>query len=245
MARTRRRTRRRRSGRSRRAGGDATWLIVALLVVAVFIAVRNAKDDDTATADPRASTTSTAPPAAPPSGSPAELLATLVVADEADRQGYEREVFGEGWLVDASGCDVRNVVLAEESRVPATRAPDGCTVDRGEWLSLYDDYSTPNPGELEIDHVVALAEAWDSGANVWAPDRREQYANDLDRPDALIAVTTATNQSKGDSDPAEWMPPNRSSWCRFATAWITQKAAWELTIDVAERDALRNVLATC
>lgn len=242
MARTRRRTRRRRSGRSWRTGPDATWLVVAVLAVAVFIAVRNAQDDDTATADPRPTTSSTAPPAA---GSPAELLATLVVADEGDRLGYEREVFGEGWLVDASGCDVRNVVLAEESRVPVTRAPDGCTVEGGEWLSLYDNSTIPDPDELEIDHVVALAEAWDSGAASWAPDRREQYANDLDRPDALIAVTTATNQSKSDSDPAEWTPPNRSSWCRFATAWITQKAAWELTVDVAERDALDNILATC
>lgn len=242
MARTRRRTRRRRSGRSRRSGGDATWLVVALLVVAVFIAVRNAQDDDTATADPRATPSPTGPPV---SGSPAELLASLVVTDEADRQGYEREVFGEGWLVDSSGCDVRNQVLAEESQVPVTRGPDGCAVVRGEWLSIYDGYSTPDPAELEIDHVVALAEAWDSGASTWAPDRREEYANDLERPDALIAVTAATNQSKSDRDPAEWMPPNRSAWCRFTAAWITQKAAWQLTIDPAEHDALDNILASC
>jgi hypothetical protein len=72
-----------------------------------------------------------------------------------------------------------------------------------------------------------------------------QYANDLNRRDALIAVTAATNQSKSDRDPAEWMPPNRDAWCRFAAAWITQKATWHLTIDPAERDALRNVLTSC
>lgn len=218
-------------------------LIVLLVAVAAFIVVRRSQGEEQAgpaTVGPP----STSTPAA--EGQPAvELLATLAVAPEVSRDGYEREAFGGDWLVDQSGCDTRHRVLADESRVPATRGADGCTVTGGEWLSLYDGYTTPGPEELEIDHMVPLAEAWDSGANVWSPEQREQYANDMVRPDALVAVTAATNQSKSDSDPAEWMPPSRDAWCRYVEAWIAQKAAWQLTIDVGERDALTNVLATC
>jgi hypothetical protein len=243
MARTRWRRRRRRWGgrrRSRRSRRDGRLLLVLLLAVAVFIAVRSARGDESGA--PPGPTTTTAPP---PAGSPAALLAALVVAEEADRDGYSREAFGVGWALDANGCDVRNQVLADESRVPVTRAGDGCAVVRGEWLSLYDNRTTPDPDELEIDHVVSLAEAWDSGAASWSADRRSQYANDLAHPDALLAVTAASNQSKSDSDPAEWMPPHRPSWCRFAAAWITQKSAWKLTVDAAERTALQDALAGC
>lgn len=223
-------------------------LVVLVVAVAAFIVMRRSQDeaqDPPATMGPPAtSTPAETGPAA--SDTPAvELLATLAVMPEVSRNGYEREAFGPGWLVDQSGCDTRSRVLAEESRVPVTRGADGCTVAGGDWLSLYDGYSTPNPEELQIDHMVPLAEAWDSGANVWPPEQREQYANDTLRPDALIAVTAATNQSKSDRDPAEWMPPNRDAWCRYVDAWITQKAAWQLTIDVGEHDALSNVLATC
>jgi hypothetical protein len=225
-------------------------LVIVVLLVAGFIAFRRAQGDATGSptaGDPTSTTLGSIPPGEPPEGdrAAADLLATLVVGDEASRDGYEREAFGEGWLVGPDGCDVRDKVLAEESQVPVTRGADGCDVVAGKWLSLYDGYSTPDPTELEIDHMVPLAEAWDSGAGVWSPDRREQYANDTLRPDALVAVTAATNQSKSDRDPAEWMPPNRDGWCRYADAWITQKAAWQLTIDPAERDALRNVLTTC
>jgi uncharacterized protein DUF1524 len=174
-------------------------------------------------------------------------LGALTVTREGTSDSYERTAFGDGWLVGRDGCDTRDEVLAAESRVPATRGRDGCTVTRGDWLSLYDGYSTPDPGELDIDHMVPLAEAWESGASSWTPDQRERYANDTDshRPDALVAVTAAMNRSKSDRDPAEWMPPNRDAWCRYATAWITQKRAWHLTIDPAERRTLRNVLASC
>jgi hypothetical protein len=225
-------------------------LVIVVLLVVGFIAFRRAQDDATgspAAGDATSTTLGSVPPAAPPADDRAstDLFATLVVADEAGRDGYEREAFGEGWLVGPDGCDVRDKVLAEESQVPVTRGADGCDVVKGSWLSIYDGYSTPDPAELQIDHMVPLAEAWDSGAGGWPPERREQYANDTVRPDALIAVTAATNQSKSDRDPAEWMPPNSDSWCRYADAWIIQKAAWQLTIDPPERDALRNILTTC
>jgi Protein of unknown function (DUF1524) len=241
---------------------------VVVLVVLAFLAARALGDEGDGTAtdgapgdDRRSTTTATTDPprrpdrqpdrpatSAPGAGDDApadELLATLTVTEEGSDAGYERDEFGEGWRTDRRDCDVRERVLAEESQVPVTREDDECTVVEGEWVSLYDGYATPDPDELEIDHVVALAEAWESGADDWSDERRERFANDTRRPDALIAVTAATNQSKSDRDPAEWMPPNRDAWCRYAEAWITQKSAWELTVDRAERRALRNVLATC
>lgn len=252
MARTRRRRRtrtrrRRRRSRSGRISGFELVLVVGLLI-AGFLAVREVTEDRPGGAGPAAPTT--APPArgTAPTTAPRpvdELLAGLTVAPETGGAGYEREAFGEGWRTQRDGCDTRERVLAEESRVEPRLGADGCSVIGGRWLSLYDGYSTPDPDELEIDHVVALAEAWESGASEWPAERRERFANDLARPNALMAVTEATNQAKSDQDPAEWMPPSRASWCRYAGAWITQKATWGLTVDPAERDALGNVLAAC
>lgn len=173
-----------------------------------------------------------------------ELLATLVVRDEGSRSGYEREAFGEGWAVDGNGCDTRERVLAEESKAPITRRDD-CSVVEGRWSSLYDGDTTRDPGDLEIDHMVPLAEAWESGASSWTAERRADYANDTRRHGALIAVTAGMNQAKSDRDPAEWLPPDQGSWCRYVNAWIVQKHDWHLTIDRAERDRLREVLTTC
>jgi hypothetical protein len=173
-----------------------------------------------------------------------DVLATLRVEGESDG-GYERAAFGDGWAPAGDGCDVREEVLAVESTIGVARADDGCEVTQGRWVSLYDGYSTADPGELEIDHLVPLAEAWASGARAWPEARRVAYANDTRHPDALIAVTAATNTAKRDRDPAEWMPPARDAWCRYASAWVTQKHAWRLTVDAAEKRALTNVLATC
>nr|WP_291837480.1 HNH endonuclease family protein [Candidatus Microthrix sp.] len=89
----------------------------------------------------------------------------------------------------------------------------------GGWLSEYEGYSTPDESELDIDHLVPLAEAWRSGASRWDPARRAAFANDLDAPQTLIAVTAATNRSKSDSDPSDWQPPNTSYWCTYASDW--------------------------
>jgi len=173
-----------------------------------------------------------------------ELLAVLVVTDEGSRDGYEREAFGDGWDVDADGCDTREVVLAEESTAPVVRRED-CSVARGRWSSLYDGEVTRDTGDLEIDHMVPLAEAWESGAAAWTHERRELFANDLRRQGALVAVTASTNESKSDQDPAEWMPPEHDAWCVYARAWIVEKHAWRLTIDPAEHATLEDVLADC
>jgi hypothetical protein len=114
----------------------------------------------------------------------------------------------------------------------------------GDWFSPYDGVNVSSPGDLQIDHVVALAEAWDSGAAAWTLERRQAFANDLDEPAALIAVTSASNQAKPDHDPAEWRP-RTDDWCRFASAWVTVKTRWDLTADDREVADLREMLAGC
>jgi Protein of unknown function (DUF1524) len=237
----------------------ANVLVVVLLVAAGYLAIRNAERDPDGPSPPadeseqseraeaREQPEPTERPNRPdrPDRPAEELLATLTVARERGGARYERSAFGDGWQLGGDGCDTRDEVLAEESRVPARLGRDGCTVVEGRWLSLYDGDTTTDPGDLQIDHVVPLAEAWASGASEWPPERRERFANDTRRTGALLAVTSSTNQSKGDQDPAEWMPPERDAWCRYANAWVTQKAAWRLTVDRAERDALREVLAAC
>ena len=186
------------------------------------------------------------PPAAPVPGGAGALVDQLVVVPEAGADSYQRDLFGGGWIdADGDGCDTRAEVLIAESLTPAQVDPYGCAVTAGDWLSSYDGYTTTDPTELEIDHVVALAEAWRSGASQWDSPRRLAFANDLDEPSALIAVTASTNRSKSDRDPASWQPPSTASWCGFATAWVTVKVRWALTADQAEVDALRNMLAPC
>src|SRR5690606_9096592 len=112
-------------------------------------------------------------------------------------------------------------------------------------LSIYDGYSTPDASELDVDHVGALGEAWRSGAPSWDAWRRRAFANDLDEPGALIAVSASTNRSKSDRDPASWQPPNRDAWCQWGRAWVRVKVKWGLTADEAEVRALENILAGC
>jgi hypothetical protein len=167
------------------------------------------------------------------------IVDLLVVAPEGGDAGYDRELF-DYWIdADSDGCDTRCEVLEAERRTDLAGLPGGG------WLSTYDGYTTADSSELEVDHVVALAEAWRSGASAWERARRAAFANDLDDPGALIAVTASANRSKGDRDPASWQPPNRGAWCEFATAWATTKARWGLSADQAEVGALKNMLAGC
>lgn len=181
---------------------------------------------------------------APPTSSDDPTEAVVVVPEGSDA-AYHRDLFASWLDADGDGCDTRAEVLIAESRTPAQIDPFGCAVVAGDWVSAYDGYATTDPAELEIDHVVALAEAWRSGAATWDQGRREAFANDLDEPDALVAVTAASNRSKGDRDPASWQPPDRTTWCAYAQAWVSVKVRWELTADEAEVRALRNMFATC
>lgn len=96
-----------------------------------------------------------------------------------------------------------------------------------------------------IDHLVPLAESWDSGASTWTPAERQAYANDLDDPRALLAVSATSNRCKADQDPTTWQPPAEGYRWTYATDWIAIKTRWGLTVDPAEQTALTSVLDGC
>jgi len=170
-----------------------------------------------------------------------ELLGQLVIAVESDAP-YDRRRFRDWIDADRDGCDTRReVLIAERTRGQI----DDCRVIGGRWFSMYDGEVVTDPNLLQIDHLVALGEAWDSGADVWDDARRGRYSNDLGYRNALIAVTVRSNSQKSDHDPTDWVPTRRASWCRYATAWTTVKIRWQLTADPEEVVALRRLFATC
>jgi hypothetical protein len=186
-------------------------------------------------AAPTAATTNT-------SGTAIELLAVLETAAEHPA-GYKRTLFRHWVDADDDGCSTRLEVLIAEARGTPDVGP-GCTVT-GTWRSAYDGIVTSDPGTFDIDHVVPLKEAWDSGAWQWAPAVRERYANDLGDWRALRAVTAASNRSKADKDPADWLPPRVAFRCTYAKDWIAVKIRWSLRVDPEEREALENLLVLC
>jgi len=171
------------------------------------------------------------------------LLGQLTVTTEV-RTGYDRSLFPHWIDADGNGCDTRREVLIAESQVAVTRTGT-CTVTAGRWYSLYDGVTATDPTTLDIDHMVPLAEAWDSGARQWDTARRRAFANDLAIPDALFAVTASVNRSKGDQDPAQWMPPRSAYRCDYVVAWIRVKHRWGLSVDSAERNALSQQVDSC
>lgn len=174
---------------------------------------------------------------------PAALLGLLTTAPE-DRTGYDRDLFRHWIDADGDGCDTRREVLIAEAVVAPT-VGGGCSLIGGEWRSAYDGLVLTDASQLQIDHVVALAEAWDSGASAWTADRRMRFANDLEVSWSLIAVSGASNQSKSDHDPAEWLPPDAGDLCPFASAWIAVKVRWQLSVDGLERDVLTGLVNEC
>jgi hypothetical protein len=135
------------------------------------------------------------------------------------------------------------VLLAEAVARP--RRSGSCTLTGGRWFSYYDGEYVGDARGLDIDHLVPLAEAWDSGARRWTAQQREAFANDLGDPRSLVAVTSSVNRSKGDRDPADWLPPRSSARCRYVEQWVAVKLRWKLRIDAAEKVALTGLAAAC
>ncbi len=175
------------------------------------------------------------------SGTLTSSISHLSVAGE-DRTGYDRDLFRHWVDADGDGCDTRNEVLISEAD-DAPTVGSGCSLTGGRWYSYYEGASQTSASALDIDHMVALAEAWDSGAKGWSASRREAYANDLGDSRALVGVTASLNRSKGDQDVAEWMPP--INHCRYITDWVASKIRWSLTVDSTELSALQDVAAGC
>jgi hypothetical protein len=155
--------------------------------------------------------------------------------------GYDRNLF-EVWSdEDGDGCDTREEVLLRDA-VESPSVGSGCNVGAGLWYSVYDGVWLDDGRQLQVDHVVALKEAWDSGARDWDPARRIAFGNDLISPFTLIAVSSSANQDKGDADPSNWLPPNEDDICRYIAAWVVIKATWELSMDPSEHGRIGNLL---
>jgi integrase len=182
-------------------------------------------------------------------GAAAQLLLTLPVKGRAPKTGYDRDEFGSAWAdVDRNGCDTRNDILRRDLRQIAVKAGTrGCVVRAG---TLDDPYGGrritfergPRSAEVQIDHVVALSNAWQTGAQRWTEERRERFAND---PLNLLAVDGTLNQRKSDGDAATWTPPRRGYWCAYGTRQVTVKARYGLWVTPAERAALARLLDRC
>ena len=173
-----------------------------------------------------------------------DAITALTVSDE-ERDGYQRESFSDWRDPDGNGCDTRQEVLIAEELTESATVTDCDGTIPGEWLSVYDGERVTDASELDIDHFVPLAEAWDSGASEWTEERRVDYATYVDDDRHLVAVTASSNRSKGDKDPAEWMPPDSSTHCEYIATWVAIKTQWELTVDKAELDAIREFAADC
>ena len=169
------------------------------------------------------------------------MVANLTVATEV-RTGYNRDLFPHWRDADGDGCNTRyEVLIAEATTRPSVGS--GCSLTGGRWYSYYDGAYWTVPADLDIDHMVALAEAWDSGARSWTTARRQLFANDLGDARSLVAVTDNVNQAKGDKDPAAWLPT--LNVCRYIQEWVAVKTRWRLTVDSTEKSLLTTRANSC
>lgn len=228
----------------------ARRVIWALVVVAIgTLALGACGTDDPGTVPADTSAPPTTPPASssPPSGS-AGLLAgyldELVVAElDPGRPAYDRDSWEEGLDVDGDCVRTRHEVLTDESLVPATL--EDCKVVAGSWVDPLTGRTVDDPTDLEVDHLVALADAHRSGGWRWDADRRAAFANALDDPDHLNAVVPAENQRKADDGPESYRPADRSAWCWYATSYARVKATWDLTVTQEQMAGLREMVPAC
>jgi len=181
-----------------------------------------------------------------------EKLAELRVRPTGSMDGYSREKFPHwsnaqayGWTLpadtpDPGSCDARDAALIRDGRDEVVR--DGCYVESGRWFDPYTGSTYYQPSDIDVDHVVPLANAWRSGAASWTTARKERFAN---IPPGLLSVEDNANASKGDKGPEAWKPPRTAYHCVYAKKWINIKHHWALSVTRAERSTLKQMLSTC
>jgi hypothetical protein len=188
--------------------------------------------------------------AQPAPGAALAAAALLTVKGRAPLTGYTRSRFGPPWAdVDRNGCDTRNDILRRDMRpVSVQIGTRGCKVLSG---VLADPYTgsdiafsrgVATSPQVQIDHVVALADAWQKGARAWSAAQREAFAND---PLELLAVDGVANLRKGDGDAATWLPPNKSYRCAYVARQVSVKHKYRLWVTAAERQAFVRILSAC
>lgn len=167
----------------------------------------------------------------------------LPVAAESNA-GYARDAqFGTWTDADGDCRNTRHEVLAAESTVAPTSSARGCTVISGRWVPFYDAATYTAATQLDVDHLVPLAEAWGSGAQAWTQAQRVAFANDLGDERSLNAMPSALNAAKAASGPERWLPP--ANTCRYVEAWTAVKLRWALSVDPVERAALVRLADAC
>jgi hypothetical protein len=179
----------------------------------------------------------------------AQAAPLSLVTAEDHNEGYDRSAFRHWLDADKDGCDTRAEVLIEEAIVKP-KVGKKCALSGGKWRSQYDKLVTTNPSDLDIDHLVPLAEAWRSGAWAWTDKQREDFANDLTDSRALVAVSAKSNRSKGDKDYSQWSPKlgeGTFDWvgCNYLNAWVSIKMRYQLTMDKHEADWIDVGNITC
>lgn len=228
-------------------GSDPDPVAAVTPAAAVSTSAPAPSSTPTPSATPLAAATA---PIVPVAAAAQAQLALLPVKGRAPMTGYDRAQFGQAWAdVDRNGCDTRNDILRRDVSAavidPATR---GCVVVSGTVADPYSGADIPftrganTSADVQIDHVVALGDAWQTGAQQLDASRREQFAND---PANLLAVDGSLNQQKGAGDAATWLPPNKAFRCTYVTMQVTVKSTYGLWVTAAERDAIARVLATC
>jgi hypothetical protein len=180
-------------------------------------------------------------------GTALEVLATLPVKGRAPLTGYDRDRFGQAWLdTNRNGCDTRGDILSRDLTRLRYRAGTGdCVVEAGVLADPYTGrqiHYVRGNDTVDIDHVVALGDAWQTGAQQWVPRERAAFAND---PMNLLAVDSSANRQKGDGDTATWLPSNRAGRCAYVARQVSVKGKYHLWVTPAEHAAMARVLAGC
>ena len=179
-----------------------------------------------------------------------DVVRSLEVKGRAPKSGYRRDAFGRGWGdPDRNGCDARNDILQRDlDDVVFRPGTNDCVVVSGTLIDPYTEQridfvkGDTTSTAVQIDHVVALSDAWQKGAQSWSDEKRLHFAND---PLNLLAVGNAPNQQKGDSDAATWLPANKAFRCEYLARQVSVKAKYGLWVTDAERDQIERVLETC
>lgn len=177
------------------------------------------------------------------------MIPMLALADSLTYQpsyiSYDRKLYRH-WIDEDSDCqDTRQEVLIAESLEPVELDGRGCRVLKGLWRCPYTGREFTDPSALDIDHLIPLKEAHESGASNWSAAQRQVFANDLSNPHSLVAVWRGANRSKGSRDPASWLPPLRSAQCGYIKQWVMLKWYWGLSYDLVESALVLDMMGLC
>ncbi|KAK0627849.1 hypothetical protein B0T14DRAFT_535543 [Immersiella caudata] len=185
---------------------------------------------------------SATPPGIPSLSLAQSDLTSLLIRPRSSSTPYNRTLFPH-WKTHSGPCNIREYVLVRDGTNVKTSSTT-CAATSGTWFSPYDNKTWTLASDVDIDHMVPLANAWVSGADKWTTAKREGFANDVEGPQ-LWVVTDNVNQAKGDKSPDVWRPEAEGFWCVYAKSWVRVKAKWELSVTEAEKKALEMMMGSC